>query len=119
MDVTHELISRYADGQAAPDEALLVEEAVARDPVLASELEDFRARASPPGPREVSGPSTLYALDSGRPRRVVQASPHLGSWARRAAALAAAILAIGVMKLTAVPMVLSTSLRLAIGPDGR
>lgn len=131
MDVTPELISRYADGQVAPDEALAVEEAVARDPVLASELEDFRALAGLFGhvePEEVSKglEQRLYALDSVAPAkgfRLVQAAPAPPriSWARRAAALAAVVLlAIGVMKLTRRPdVVLLDVSRLAIGPDGR
>jgi hypothetical protein len=131
MDVTPELLSRYADGHVAPEEALAVEEAVVRDPVLASELEDFRALAGLFGhlePEEVSSglERRLYALDAAAPAKgfrllpAAPAPPRI-SWAGRAAALAAVVLlAVGVVKLTRRPdVVLLDVQRLAVRPDGR
>lgn len=131
MDVTSELLSRYADGHVAPEEALAVEDAIARDPVLASELEDFRALAGLFGavePEEVSEglSNRLYALDKTAPAqgfRLVREAPAPPpvSWTRRALAAAAVVLlAIGVVKLAERPkVVLFDVSRLAVGSDGR
>jgi hypothetical protein len=129
MDVTTELLSRYADGQVAPDEALAVEAAVARDPVLASELEDFRALAGLFGdvePEEVSGglSKRLYALDTAVPARGFRLVPQAPvpppvSWAKRALAAAAVVLlAIGVVKLAERPNVVLLDVSRLIGPEG-
>jgi hypothetical protein len=130
MDVTPELISRYADGQVAPEEAAAVEEAIAQDPVLASDLEDFRALSGLFGdvePEEVSERLTkrLHALDTVAPaagfRLVpVAPAPPRASWARRAVAAAAVVLvAVGVMKLGERPdVVLLDVKRMAVAADG-
>ncbi|MCK6458634.1 MAG: hypothetical protein L6Q95_01910 [Planctomycetes bacterium] len=115
----------------AAEEAAAVEDAIARDPVLASELEDFRALAGLFGhvePEEVSEglSKRLYALDAAAPAQgfrlvsVAPAPPRV-SWARRALAAAAVVLlAIGVTKLASRPDVVVYDVsRLAVGPDGR
>jgi len=130
MDVTSELLSRYADGQVAPEEAAAVEEAIVQDPALAAELEDFEALAGLFGdlePEEVSPELSkrLYALDTVAPAKgfrlvpVAPAPPRI-SWAGRAAALAALVLlAIGVLKFTARPDVVLLDVKhLAVGADG-
>jgi len=133
MDVTSELISRYADGAVAPEEAAKVEEAVARDPLLASELEDFRLVAGLFGhlePEEVSKglEQRLYSLDAAAPAvgfKLVQrapAPPRISRQAKVAAIAAAALLAVGVLKMTSRPdVVLRDVARLVVGPnpDGR
>jgi hypothetical protein len=130
MDVNPELISRYADGCATAAEAEAVEAAVARDPVLASDLEDFRLVEGLFGhvePEEVSKglSERLYALDAAAPAasfRLVQAAPQPPrvSWRARVAAIAAvALLAVGVVQLTSrSPVLLRDVARLAEGPDG-
>lgn len=130
MDVTSELISRYADGEATPEEALAIEEALSRDPALASELEDFRLVAGLFGHLEAEEVSKgldqrLYALDTVAPAegfRLVEAAPAPPrvSWAARAAALAALVLiAVGILKWTSRPdVVLLDFQRLAVAPDG-
>jgi hypothetical protein len=130
MDVNHELISRYADGEISPEEARTAEEALARDPSLASDLEDFRLVAELFGhvePEEVSDGLTrrLHALDAPTAvegfRLVPKApAPPRASWAARAAAVAAvALLAVGVLKLGHRPEVTLLELsRVRVAPDG-
>lgn len=131
MDVTPDLISRYADGQVGPEEALAVEEAVLRDPALASDLEDFKALAGLFGhvePEVVSDrlEKRLYALDAAAPAKgfrlvpLAPAPPRI-SWTRRAAAVAAVVLlAVGAVKLTKRPdVVLLDVTRFVVGSDGQ
>jgi hypothetical protein len=129
MDVTSELISRYADGCATADEAMAVEAAVAADPALRGELEDFRRVSDLFGhveaePVSKSLEQRLYALDATAPAKgfklVGGPRPPRVSWQTRIAAVAAlALLAVGLVKLTSRPDVLLRDVaRMRVGADG-
>lgn len=130
MDVTPELLSRYADGEVSPEEAQAVEETVRADEALAAELEDFRLVAELFGhleAEEVSDDLTrrLHALDAAAPVegfRLVETAPvrRRGSWAARVAAIAAvALLAVGIVKMTErTEVVLKGVARVSVAADG-
>jgi len=130
MDVNPELISRYADGCVTADEALAVDAAIARDPVLAAELEDFRLVADLFGhgtPEKVSDGLSrrLHALDAVPPAagfKLVSPAPAPPriSWRAYAASIAAAVLlAVGIFQaVSRSDVVLRDVARFAVGPDG-
>ncbi len=130
MDVNPELISRYADGCVTAHEALAVDAAIARDPLLAADLEDFRLVADLFGhgaPENVSDRLSrrLYGLDTVAPAAGFKLSPAAPvppriSWRAYAASLAAAVLlAVGLVRVTSRPdVVLRDVTRVAVGADG-
>jgi hypothetical protein len=131
MDVTSELISRYADGVATAEEAAAVETAVAQDPARAAELEDFRLVSDlfglvEPEPVSKGLEQRLYALDVVAPAKGFKLlsgaqEPPRVSWQTKVAAVAAvALLAVGFAKLASRPDVLLRDVaRLSVGPDGQ
>jgi ferric-dicitrate binding protein FerR (iron transport regulator) len=115
MNVTQELISRYADSEVTPEEARAVQEALGRDPALAAQLEEFSELAGLFGHDEAEPVSEalaekLYAVGRTQPVEdfeavPVEREPH-NPWRLRWGALAAAILiAFGLLQLTYRPPV--------------
>jgi len=115
MTVSAELLSLYVDGQVTAEEAEAVEEAVRRDPALASQLEEFRMLVELFGgvePEEVPEElkERLYGLGRVTPLsrfEAVEAAPvhrrSFFSWAVAAAALV--LVAIGIRTLAHKPEV--------------
>jgi len=131
MDVTPELLSRYADGEADPSETLAVEEALRTDPALAAQLEDLRLIGELFGdiePEEVSEACTsrLHALDRVRPVPAFEvvkgsAAPSRASWKGWVAAAAAvALIAVGVSRLAGnrPQVALEDFARVKVAPSG-
>lgn len=129
MTITAELLSLYVDGQLAAEEAAAVEEAVRRDPALASQLEEFRMLEELFGavePDEVSEglKERLYALGRAQPLSRFEpletspvARPSWLNWAVAAAALV--LVAVGIRTLTFKPEVVLKDFSRMTLADGR
>ncbi|MHC4938843.1 MAG: anti-sigma factor family protein [Planctomycetota bacterium] len=135
MDVTPELISLYADGQATPEECAAVEAALRDDPQAAIELDELKVLEELFGavePETVSEDclEKLYSLDqasyaaarAGEPafERVELAPVRRIAWGGWAAAAAAVFLAVyGLLQLSHDPEVtLRDFARLTLDADG-
>lgn len=129
MTVTAELLSLYVDGQLTAEEAAAVEEAVRRDPALASQLEEFRMLEELFGgvePDEVGDElkERLYALGQAQPLSRFEpvettpvARPSWLNWAVAAAALV--LVAVGIRTLTFKPEVVLKDFSRMTLADGR
>ncbi|MGH7162319.1 MAG: anti-sigma factor family protein, partial [Planctomycetota bacterium] len=130
IDVTSELLSRYADGEASADERAAVEEALRDSPTLQLDLEDFQTLSALFGTvegEEVSEElrARLYGLRPVPQLQRFQALPgsapvRRGSWAAWAAGLAAALLVgVGVVRLAHRPEVVLVDVVVQrLHPDG-
>jgi hypothetical protein len=130
MNVNLDLLSRYADGEATPEEARQVEGLVASDPEAALALDDLKALSELFGhvePEETGEDlrRRLHAIRPVKPLAAFEAiaggaAPGRRPWALVAAAAAAAVLlAVGVRSATHRPeVVLHGYLSQKLGPGG-
>lgn len=129
MDVNTYLLSRYADGEATPEEAAAIEQALATDETLAAEHEDLRLLAGLFGhgePDEIS-PELEARLCALRPIEKLErfevvpgGARKRPAWTNWAVAAAAVLLClVGLQALTHRPeVVLRDVTRLSLLPNG-